>query len=169
MARHVAGLRARGIEARAIALPRGRAERAAETFLQLASTDIVAGGHSFGGRAASLAAVEAPFAGLVLFGFPLAGRGEERTRHLDRILDEVDGFFDVHAALGTHPGGLHVELTGDDVTECIGGTAELRPEDLGRRYETACDPRLNIEQSLELAFRVAERLVADRQRRLGAQ
>ena len=88
-----------------------------------------------------------------------------KTRHLDRIIDEVDGFFDVHAALGTHPGGLHVELTGDDVTECIGGTAELTTADLARRYETACDPRLNIEQSLELAFRVAERLVADRRRR----
>jgi len=97
---------------------------------------------------------------------PMHGNTEEtaygvKTRHLDRIIDEVDGFFDVHAALGTHPGGLHVELTGDDVTECIGGTAELTAADLGRRYETACDPRLNIEQSLELAFRVAERLVAD--------
>jgi 3-deoxy-7-phosphoheptulonate synthase len=88
-----------------------------------------------------------------------------KTRHLDRIIDEVDGFFDVHAALGTHPGGLHVELTGDDVTECIGGTANMTAADLGRRYETACDPRLNIEQSLELAFRVAERLVAERRRR----
>jgi 3-deoxy-7-phosphoheptulonate synthase len=88
-----------------------------------------------------------------------------KTRHLDRIIDEVDGFFDVHAELGTYPGGLHVELTGDDVTECIGGTAELTAADLSRRYETACDPRLNIEQSLELAFRVAERLVADRRRR----
>ena len=101
---------------------------------------------------------------------PMHGNTEEtadgvKTRHLDRIIDEVDGFFDVHAALGTHPGGLHVELTGDDVTECIGGTAELTAADLGRRYETACDPRLNIEQSLELAFRVAERLVADRRRR----
>ena len=97
---------------------------------------------------------------------PMHGNTEEtangvKTRHLDRILDEVDGFFDVHAELGTHPGGLHVELTGDDVTECIGGTAELTAADLGRRYETACDPRLNIQQSLELAFRVAERLVAD--------
>jgi 3-deoxy-7-phosphoheptulonate synthase len=97
---------------------------------------------------------------------PMHGNTEEtadgvKTRHLDRILDEVDGFFDVHAELGTHPGGLHVELTGDDVTECIGGTAELTAADLGRRYETACDPRLNTEQSLELAFRVAERLVAD--------
>ncbi len=99
---------------------------------------------------------------------PMHGNTEEtaggvKTRHLDRIIDEVDGFFDVHAALGTHPGGLHVELTGDDVTECIGGTAELTADDLGRRYETACDPRLNIEQSLELAFRVAERLVKQRQ------
>ncbi|WP_338177986.1 3-deoxy-7-phosphoheptulonate synthase class II [Jatrophihabitans sp.] len=101
---------------------------------------------------------------------PMHGNTEEtsdgvKTRHLDRIIDEVDGFFDVHSSLGTHPGGLHVELTGDDVTECIGGTAELTAADLGRRYETACDPRLNIEQSLELAFRVAERLVADRRRR----
>jgi len=102
---------------------------------------------------------------------PMHGNTEEtaegiKTRHLDRIIDEVDGFFDVHAELGTHPGGLHVELTGDNVTECIGGTAELTAKDLGRRYETACDPRLNIEQSLELAFRVAERLVADRRRKL---
>ena len=101
---------------------------------------------------------------------PMHGNTEEtadgvKTRHLDRIIDEVDGFFDVHAELGTHPGGLHVELTGDDVTECIGGTAELTAADLTRRYETACDPRLNIEQSLELAFRVAERLVAERRQR----
>jgi 3-deoxy-7-phosphoheptulonate synthase len=101
---------------------------------------------------------------------PMHGNTEEmpdgvKTRHLDRIIDEVDGFFDVHGSLGTHPGGLHVELTGDDVTECIGGTADLTAADLGRRYESACDPRLNIEQSLELAFRVAERLVAERQLR----
>ncbi len=101
---------------------------------------------------------------------PMHGNTEEtvdgvKTRHLDRIIDEVDGFFDVHAELGTHPGGLHVELTGDDVTECIGGTADLTAADLGRRYETACDPRLNNEQSLELAFRVAERLVSERRSR----
>jgi 3-deoxy-7-phosphoheptulonate synthase len=105
---------------------------------------------------------------------PMHGNTEEtadgvKTRHLDRIIDEVDGFFDVHADLGTHPGGLHVELTGDDVTECIGGTAELTAADLGRRYETACDPRLNIEQSLELAFRVAERLVSERRTREAAE
>jgi 3-deoxy-7-phosphoheptulonate synthase len=101
---------------------------------------------------------------------PMHGNTEKmdhgvKTRHLDRIIDEVDGFFDVHAELGTHPGGLHVELTGENVTECIGGTNELTAADLGRRYETACDPRLNIEQSLELAFQVAERLVAERRRR----
>ncbi len=105
---------------------------------------------------------------------PMHGNTEEtatgvKTRHLDRIIDEVDGFFEVHHELGTHPGGLHVELTGDDVTECIGGTSELTAADLGRRYETACDPRLNIEQSLELAFRVAERLVAERRRRENAE
>jgi 3-deoxy-7-phosphoheptulonate synthase len=101
---------------------------------------------------------------------PMHGNTEEtsdgiKTRHMDRIVDELEGFFDVHAAIGSHPGGLHVELTGDDVTECIGGTSDLKAADLGRRYETACDPRLNTEQSLELAFRVAERLVADRRRR----
>ncbi|MGH7919954.1 MAG: alpha/beta family hydrolase [Candidatus Dormibacteraceae bacterium] len=85
MKRHVAGLRRRGIAARAIALPRGRAERAAESFRALASPGVVAGGHSFGGRSASLAATDATFAGLLLFGFPLAGRGEERTRHLPLI------------------------------------------------------------------------------------
>jgi len=88
-----------------------------------------------------------------------------KTRYFDHVLDEVAGFFEVHRAAGTHPGGIHIEFTGDDVTECIGGTAELTAADLGRRYETACDPRLNIEQSLDLAFRVAERLVADRRRR----
>lgn len=85
MARHVRGLRERGIETRAIALPRGRAERAAPVFEALASPDVVVGGHSFGGRAASLAAASATFAGLVCFGFPLSGRGEERTRHFPRI------------------------------------------------------------------------------------
>lgn len=71
---------------------------------------------------------------------------------------EVRGFFDVHARLGTVPGGLHVELTGDDVTECLGGGANVTESDLGDRYETLCDPRLNREQSLELAFLVAEML-----------
>ena len=81
-----------------------------------------------------------------------------KTRHFDDVLDEVRGFFEVHASLGTHPGGVHVELTGDDVTECLGGAYDLTDADLAGRYETACDPRLNIGQSIELAFLVAEML-----------
>ena len=82
-----------------------------------------------------------------------------KTRLYDDVLDEVIGFFEVHKALGTHPGGLHIELTGDDVTECIGGTEGITEAEVGDRYETACDPRLNREQSLELAFHVADMLV----------
>ncbi|GAB19356.1 3-deoxy-D-arabino-heptulosonate 7-phosphate synthase [Gordonia effusa NBRC 100432] len=81
-----------------------------------------------------------------------------KTRHFDRIVDEVQGFFEVHRALGTHPGGVHIELTGEDVTECLGGAQEISDIDLAGRYETACDPRLNTQQSLELAFLVAEML-----------
>ncbi|SFF20697.1 3-deoxy-D-arabinoheptulosonate-7-phosphate synthase [Actinacidiphila alni] len=79
-----------------------------------------------------------------------------KTRRFDDVLDEVKGFFEVHHALGTHPGGIHVELTGDDVTECVGGGDEIFVDDLHQRYETACDPRLNRSQSLDLAFLVAE-------------
>jgi 3-deoxy-7-phosphoheptulonate synthase len=81
-----------------------------------------------------------------------------KTRHFDRIVDEVQGFFEVHRHLGTHPGGIHIELTGEDVTECLGGAQEISDADLSGRYETACDPRLNTQQSLELAFLVAEML-----------
>ena len=81
-----------------------------------------------------------------------------KTRHFDRIVDEVQGFFEIHNGLGTHPGGIHVELTGDNVTECLGGAQEISDLDLAGRYETACDPRLNTQQSLELAFLVAEML-----------
>jgi 3-deoxy-7-phosphoheptulonate synthase len=81
-----------------------------------------------------------------------------KTRHFDRIVDEVQGFFEVHRRLGTHPGGIHVELTGEDVTECLGGAQDISDTDLAGRYETACDPRLNTQQSLELAFLVAEML-----------
>jgi 3-deoxy-7-phosphoheptulonate synthase len=81
-----------------------------------------------------------------------------KTRAFDEIVDEVCGFFEVHRALGTVPGGLHVELTGDDVTECVGGGEELLHDGLSERYETACDPRLNRSQSLELSFLVAELL-----------
>jgi len=81
-----------------------------------------------------------------------------KTRRFDDVIAEVQGFFDVHRAVGTWPGGVHVELTGDDVTECVGGGEELAEIDLGNRYESVCDPRLNRVQSLELAFLVAEML-----------
>ena len=80
----------------------------------------------------------------------------QKTRYFDDVLDEVIGFFEVHRALGTHPGGIHIEFTGDDVTECIGGGDNIAESDLSHRYETTCDPRLNRGQSLDLAFRVAE-------------
>ncbi len=81
-----------------------------------------------------------------------------KTREFDDVIEEVRGFFEVHRALGTWPGGVHVELTGDDVTECLGGGSNLA--DLASRYETHCDPRLNRAQSLELAFLVAQMLRA---------
>jgi len=81
-----------------------------------------------------------------------------KTRHLDAVLDEIAGFFAAHREVGTWPGGVHIELTGDDVTECLGGAEEILDADLGTRYETMCDPRLNARQSLDLAFRVAELL-----------
>lgn len=82
-----------------------------------------------------------------------------KTRLFDDVIAEVEGYFDVHRNLGTFPGGIHIELTGDDVTECVGGTGGVEESDLHQRYETACDPRLNREQSLELAFMVADMLI----------
>jgi 3-deoxy-7-phosphoheptulonate synthase len=81
-----------------------------------------------------------------------------KTRNFDEILREVRGFFDIHEAENTWAGGVHVEMTGQDVTECTGGARRLSETDLSERYETFCDPRLNAEQSLELAFLVAEEL-----------
>jgi len=81
-----------------------------------------------------------------------------KTRPFDRILTEVKGFFAVHRAEGTHPGGIHVEMTGQDVTECVGGAVAITDEALKDRYHTHCDPRLNAAQSLELAFLIAEML-----------
>jgi 3-deoxy-7-phosphoheptulonate synthase len=81
-----------------------------------------------------------------------------KTRHFDAVLAEVNGFFDAHTSVGTWAGGIHVELTGDDVTECLGGGQDVSDEDLGLRYETMCDPRLNGAQGLDLAFRVADHL-----------
>lgn len=82
-----------------------------------------------------------------------------KSRRFDDVMDEVMGFFEVHRATGTHPGGLHVELTGDDVAECLGGSEQIDERTLEQRYESVCDPRLNHMQSLELAFLVAEQLV----------
>jgi 3-deoxy-7-phosphoheptulonate synthase len=94
---------------------------------------------------------------------PMHGNTEEspsghKTRHFDRIMDEVEGFFEVHQRLGTHPGGIHIEHTGENVTECLGGAQMISHSELSSRYETACDPRLNTQQSLELAFLVVEML-----------
>lgn len=89
-----------------------------------------------------------------------------KTRAYADVVEELNGFFDVHEALGTWPGGVHIELTGDDVTECLGGALQVSEADLVSRYETACDPRLNRNQSLELAFMVAERLSSGKLRRM---
>lgn len=87
-----------------------------------------------------------------------------KTRSFDEVLREVKGFFKVHEEEGTFPGGVHLEMTGQDVTECIGGAQEITEENLACRYQTQCDPRLNANQALELAFLIADSLKAARQR-----
>ena len=96
-----------------------------------------------------------------MHGNTFTSEGGRKTRHLDAVLREIAGFFAAHRAEGTWPGGVHVELTSDDVTECLGGAEEILDTDLDDRYETMCDPRLNGRQSLDLAFRVAELLQRD--------
>jgi len=81
-----------------------------------------------------------------------------KTRDFEQIRAELEAFFDVHDEMGTHPGGVHLEMTGEDVTECVGGVSDVTEETLGDRYHTFCDPRLNGQQSLELAFLIAERM-----------
>ena len=93
-----------------------------------------------------------------MHGNTFTASGGRKTRHFDDILDEIAGFFAAHHEIGTWPGGVHVELTSDDVTECLGGGEQILDDHLGLRYETMCDPRLNGRQSLDLAFRVAELL-----------
>jgi 3-deoxy-7-phosphoheptulonate synthase len=85
-----------------------------------------------------------------------------KTRPFDRILTEVKRVFDVHNAEGTYAGGIHVEMTGQDVTECLGGAQAIGDDQLSRRYHTHCDPRMNANQALELAFLIAEELKAQR-------
>jgi len=79
-----------------------------------------------------------------------------KTRHFDRVLGEIEGFFAAHRQAGTWPGGVHLEFTGDDVTECLGGSEDVQEAQLDSRYMSLCDPRLNARQSLDLAFRIAE-------------
>jgi 3-deoxy-7-phosphoheptulonate synthase len=86
-----------------------------------------------------------------------------KTRPFDRILAEVKGFFNVHRAEGSYAGGVHFEMTGQDVTECIGGAQAISEDRLGDRYHTHCDPRLNASQALELAFLIAEQLKQERE------
>ncbi|HML91818.1 3-deoxy-7-phosphoheptulonate synthase class II [Methyloceanibacter sp.] len=93
-----------------------------------------------------------------------AGSGY-KTRPFDLILKEAEAFFDVHRSEGTHAGGIHVEMTGNNVTECVGGAKAVTETDLSARYHTHCDPRLNADQSIELAFIVAERLRREREER----
>ncbi|MCY4222278.1 MAG: 3-deoxy-7-phosphoheptulonate synthase class II [Thiotrichales bacterium] len=90
-----------------------------------------------------------------------------KTRVFDRVLAEVQGFFEVHRSEGTHAGGIHVEMTGQDVTECVGGVQALSEDELAGRYHTHCDPRLNASQSIEIAFRIAQMLREERDRRRG--
>jgi 3-deoxy-7-phosphoheptulonate synthase len=86
-----------------------------------------------------------------------------KTRPFDRILKEVQSFFEVHRAEGTHPGGIHIEMTGNNVTECTGGARAIRDDELQDRYHTHCDPRLNADQAIELAFLVSELLKKGKQ------
>ena len=87
--------------------------------------------------------------------------GGFKTRPFERILAEVRGFFAVHRAEGTHPGGVHIEMTGQNVTECLGGAQAISEKSLADRYHTHCDPRLNASQALELAFLLAEMMTME--------
>ncbi|WP_353198637.1 class II 3-deoxy-7-phosphoheptulonate synthase [Sandarakinorhabdus sp.] len=98
-----------------------------------------------------------------MHGNTIKAAGGLKTRPFDRILSEVKSFFAIHRAEGTHAGGIHLEMTGQDVTECTGGAIAISDEGLGARYQTQCDPRLNASQSLEMAFLIAEALKAERE------
>ena len=101
-----------------------------------------------------------------MHGNTLTSNNGYKTRPFERILREVETFFDIHDEEGTHPGGVHVEMTGQNVTECTGGARAISEADLEDRYHTHCDPRLNADQALELAFLIAERLKQRRATRL---
>jgi 3-deoxy-7-phosphoheptulonate synthase len=98
-----------------------------------------------------------------MHGNTLTANNGYKTRPFDRILSEVRSFIEVAQAEGVHPGGVHLEMTGQNVTECTGGARAISDEDLNDRYHTVCDPRLNAEQSLDLAFLLADLLKSERQ------
>lgn len=100
-----------------------------------------------------------------MHGNTIKAAGGYKTRPFDLMLREVEAFFDIHRSEGTHAGGIHVEMTGQNVTECVGGAKAVTETDLSDRYHTHCDPRLNADQSLELAFIVSERLKREREGR----
>ncbi len=87
-----------------------------------------------------------------------------KTRDFDTIVKETEAFFEIHNSLGTIPGGVHLEFTGEHVTECLGGKDNIIDNDLENHYETACDPRLNINQSLELAYRITKLLIKNKEK-----
>lgn len=97
-----------------------------------------------------------------MHGNTVSAEGGYKTRHFDAILGEVKGFFAAHKAAGTHAGGVHFEMTGQNVTECVGGTYEVTESELGDRYHTHCDPRLNANQALEMSFLLADALKGER-------
>lgn len=96
-----------------------------------------------------------------MHGNTITASNGRKTRRLEDVVTEIDGFFAVHRSLGTHAGGVHLEITGDAVTECLGGETELTEDDLPRAYSTLCDPRLNGRQAIDLAFHVADLVVAE--------
>ncbi len=104
-----------------------------------------------------------------MHGNTITATGGYKTRPFQRVRDEVEHFFAIHGAEGTHAGGVHLEMTGQNVTECTGGAVAIVDSDLSRSYETLCDPRLNAEQSLELSFMIAEKLKLERESRVGKQ
>jgi 3-deoxy-7-phosphoheptulonate synthase len=107
-------------------------------------------------RAVTAEGIEVPWVCDPMHGNTFEAPSGHKTRRVRDVVDEVQGFFEVHRRLGTHPGGIHIEFTGDNVTECMGGSHEIAADDLPQRYETACDPRLNRSQALDLAFMVAD-------------
>ena len=90
-----------------------------------------------------------------------------KTRDFDTILNEIESFFNIHNKLETVPGGIHLEFTGEHVTECLGGTDNIIDNDLENQYDTACDPRLNVNQSLELAYRITKLLIKNKEKNNG--